>query len=198
MTSSVIPARLQFQCGHAALVTLPRVKGETTAQRNERVAFEKGAALARLCDFCTPALELVVAAVEEPVLVAEVAPIELVLAADAEADGVPELVEVAEPAVSVAEVELAPVTNGAAITVIEVAPVTADTVTEVVHAPAANGTAKPRTPRRRSVVTPGAIKRGYIVDYCLERLVNAVDIRDALRKASAFGASEVLSITREN
>src|SRR6266567_2456742 len=54
MMSSVIPARLQFQCGHAALVTLPRVKGETASQRNARVAFEKAAALARQCDFCGP------------------------------------------------------------------------------------------------------------------------------------------------
>ena len=41
MMPSVIPARLQFQCGHAALVTLPRVKGETATQRNDRVAREK-------------------------------------------------------------------------------------------------------------------------------------------------------------
>jgi len=54
--SSVIPARLQFQCGHAALVTLPRVKGESATQRNVRVAREKTAALARQCDFCAPAV----------------------------------------------------------------------------------------------------------------------------------------------
>src|SRR5215471_13307888 len=60
MMSSVIPARLQFQCGHAALVTLPRVKGETAAQRNDRVAREKSAALARQCDFCAPAVEVAV------------------------------------------------------------------------------------------------------------------------------------------
>jgi hypothetical protein len=56
MMSSVIPARLQFQCGHAAMVTLPRVKGESAAQRNDRVAREKSAALARQCDFCAPAV----------------------------------------------------------------------------------------------------------------------------------------------
>ena len=55
MMPSVIPARLQFQCGHAALVTLPRVKGETATQRNDRVAREKTAALSRQCDFCAPA-----------------------------------------------------------------------------------------------------------------------------------------------
>src|SRR5690349_3736966 len=56
MMPSVIPARLQFQCGHAALVTLPRIKGETAAQRNDRVAREKSAALSRQCDFCAPAV----------------------------------------------------------------------------------------------------------------------------------------------
>jgi hypothetical protein len=59
MMSSVIPARLQFQCGHAALVTLPRVKGETATQRNDRVAREKTAALARQCDFCAPSVAAV-------------------------------------------------------------------------------------------------------------------------------------------
>ena len=56
MMSSVIPARLQFQCGHAALVTLPRVKGESATQRNDRVAREKTAALSRQCDFCAPSV----------------------------------------------------------------------------------------------------------------------------------------------
>src|SRR5205085_4004492 len=73
MMSSVIPARLEFQCGHAALVTLPRVKGETSAQRNERVAREKSAARARQCDFCGPTVEVVVAA-PPPELAAMVAP----------------------------------------------------------------------------------------------------------------------------
>ena len=59
MMPSVIPARLQFQCGHAALVTLPRVKGESATQRNDRVAREKSAALARQCDFCAPAVAVV-------------------------------------------------------------------------------------------------------------------------------------------
>ena len=63
MMPSVIPARLQFQCGHAALVTLPRVKGESATQRNDRVAREKSSALARQCDFCAPSV-----AVAEPQL----------------------------------------------------------------------------------------------------------------------------------
>ena len=65
MMSSVIPARLQFQCGHAALVTLPRVKGESSVQRNERIAREKSAALTRQCDFCGPTVQVVVSASDE-------------------------------------------------------------------------------------------------------------------------------------
>src|SRR5438128_4186508 len=60
MMSSVIAARLVFQCGHAALVSLPRIKGETNAQRAERVAREKSAAQTRACDFCAQRLEVVV------------------------------------------------------------------------------------------------------------------------------------------
>ncbi len=60
MLSSVIPARLVFQCGHAALVSLPRIKGETSSQRGERVAREKSAAQVRACDFCGQRLEVVV------------------------------------------------------------------------------------------------------------------------------------------
>src|SRR6202158_3235839 len=54
MMSTVIPARLEFQCGHAALVSLPRVKGESFAQRTERIVREKSAAQARACAFCPP------------------------------------------------------------------------------------------------------------------------------------------------
>jgi hypothetical protein len=60
MMSSAIPARLQFQCGHAAMVSLPRVKGESATQRNDRVAREKSAALSRQCDFCAPAIVVAV------------------------------------------------------------------------------------------------------------------------------------------
>jgi ribonuclease E len=60
MMSSAIPARLQFQCGHAAMVSLPRVKGESATQRNDRVAREKSAALSRQCDFCAPAVVVAV------------------------------------------------------------------------------------------------------------------------------------------
>lgn len=58
MMTTAIPARLEFQCGHAALVSLPRIKGETSAQRQERIAGEKAQAQMRQCDFCSPTLVL--------------------------------------------------------------------------------------------------------------------------------------------
>ena len=66
MMSSVIPARLEFQCGHAALVSLPRVKGESAPERNERVSREKSAALGRQCDFCGPSVSVLVQAATAP------------------------------------------------------------------------------------------------------------------------------------
>ena len=84
---SVIPARLQFQCGHAALVTLPRVKGETATQRNDRVAREKTAALARQCDFCAPS----VAVVEPQLAAANGSHVEFALSDVAEPTSVTEL-----------------------------------------------------------------------------------------------------------
>jgi transposase-like protein len=60
MISSVIPARLEYSCGHAALVSLPRLKGETAAKRSERVNGEKAGARGRACDFCGPREQAVV------------------------------------------------------------------------------------------------------------------------------------------
>jgi hypothetical protein len=116
MTLSAIPARLEFQCGHAALVSLPRIKGENSAQRNERVAREKVAAQARSCDFCGPDVAIVVQgtapevetmsdAVLEPVLeavleeVLEAAAAEATLAIEALADEASAEVALSETAV---------------------------------------------------------------------------------------------------
>jgi len=52
--SLTVPARLQFACEHAALVSLPRIRGERARQQAERVAREKTATQARPCDFCAP------------------------------------------------------------------------------------------------------------------------------------------------
>src|SRR5438105_13289749 len=84
MMSSAIPARLQFQCGHAALVTLPRIKGETATQRNDRVAREKSAALARQCDFCAPAVSIAITGNRHSIETAAYAPEPEVILAVAE------------------------------------------------------------------------------------------------------------------
>src|SRR5437764_14491010 len=101
MMSSVIPARLEFQCGHAALVTLPRLKGETSAQRTQRVAREKTAALARQCDFCGPTSVAVDTLAQD--MSANYATVDDVLAAQPVAVAEPVAVVVAEP-VAVEEV----------------------------------------------------------------------------------------------
>ncbi|MDQ6675527.1 MAG: hypothetical protein M3069_33160 [Chloroflexota bacterium] len=53
-----MPARLEFACGHAALVSLASVKGESPRQRTERVEREKAAAQQRTCDFCARSVAL--------------------------------------------------------------------------------------------------------------------------------------------
>jgi transposase-like protein len=58
---SVVPARLEYACGHAGLVSLPMVKGESRRQRSQRVEAEKAAARLRSCDFCAPALSPAIA-----------------------------------------------------------------------------------------------------------------------------------------
>jgi transposase-like protein len=58
---SVVPARLEYACGHAGLVSLPLVKGESRRQRSERVEAEKAAARLRSCDFCAPSVSPAIA-----------------------------------------------------------------------------------------------------------------------------------------
>src|SRR6266852_4928900 len=53
-TLSVVHVRFEYACGHAALVSLPRLKAETPVQRTVRVKYEKAAAGQRSCDFCPP------------------------------------------------------------------------------------------------------------------------------------------------
>jgi hypothetical protein len=53
-TLSIVHVRFEYACGHAALVSLPRIKAESPARRKERVSHEKAAAGQRSCDFCPP------------------------------------------------------------------------------------------------------------------------------------------------
>jgi hypothetical protein len=205
MMPSVIPARLQFQCGHAALVTLPRVKGETATQRNDRVAREKSAALARQCDFCAPAVvEFAVngnhhasaeIAEPEPVVAISQPETELVVIADSQPE--PDVVADDEgpEAESIATTEREPLVAQAPAVIEEIIP--AETPV--------NGSAPARAPRRRAAqpaakVRAEAVARGrrFLVQYRVERMLRALDIHDALRQAASFGADQLTAITRED
>jgi hypothetical protein len=169
MMPSVIPARLQFQCGHAALVTLPRVKGETATQRNDRVAREKSAALSRQCDFCAPVNGAAHVEVADAVEASPVEELAVIVSAVPEPEPTPEpiaatLVEVPEPA--------QPETNGVA-------------------------TAKP-TRKTRARRQPARSGQEFVVEYRLERVVRAGSIREALQQAAGIGATNVIAITRED
>jgi hypothetical protein len=187
MMSSVIPARLEFQCGHAALVTLPRVKGETSAQRNERVAREKSAARARQCDFCGPTVQIVVAApAPSPVLVDHV-PVTVAETLEVTLPVAAEPIVSAEPAVTVAQDTVTQDT---------------ETVTEpepelVAEAPAVARTRRPR----QQILTrlePVARERRFVVKFRVERVLQATTIREAMRQAAALGATDILAIIRES
>jgi hypothetical protein len=171
MMSSVIPARLTFKCGHAALVTLPRVKGETSAQRNQRVAREKSDALLRQCDFCGPEVEVAVASNGSHVAV------------------VSDVLEAEPIVVSEAPTATEPVMEEA------VAPVETVLVEPTSTRPMVNGAPHPKRAQRRTAVVTG---QSYVVAYQIQRVVRAADIRDALRQAAAMGTGELLGITRED
>lgn len=198
--SSVIPARLQFLCGHAALVTLPRLKGESSAQRNERVAREKSAALARQCDFCGPTVQVAVATPEvvngNHMLTAELtAPEVETVVVEPVAEEEPIIVVVDEPVVFVEEEPVESIT--------EVIPQPIDAQPEPVHT---NGKThvRPVRPRRAAKIerqvmaTQPTTSTKFVVEYRVERLLTAASIRDALRQAEALGAVDVLAATRED
>ena len=207
MMSSVIPARLQFQCGHAALVTLPRIKGESSAQRNQRIAREKSAALARQCDFCGPAVEVVMSASDEVnnshMLAAELT------APEVETVVVEPLVVVEEPVVVVEEpiiVVEEPIIVVEEEPVVVIAEVLAEAVVTQPEKTHTNGkvvlkqTRQRRSaPARREVVTSQPTeRRQFVVEYRTERVLKAADIRDAMRQVTALGAVNILAATRAN
>jgi len=212
MMSSAIPARLQFQCGHAALVTLPRVKGESTAQRNQRIAREKSDALIRQCDFCGPTVAVAAATRPEEVNGTHMTAADVVAAQPVTAP----LVIAAEPVIVPEPViEPEPVVVAELVVVVE-EPVTlaAVPVLEVRAAPEPSAeplpVVQPVTRRARRQTTPKpvaqrvdrtsqVVSRGYtfLVEYQVEHVLRAANMRDALRQTAALGASEILAITRE-
>jgi hypothetical protein len=208
MLSTAIPARLEFHCGHAALVSLPRIKGESPAQRNLRIALEKSAALARACDFCGPRLvnplqvappaAVVSAPVEKPLSVvvpaavmAALPPVEeaaaVVVPAPVVSTAPPvEHVEKLEEAVPVA----APAPVEAPVPVI-IVPTRLDKRVPV----AAKRIRRKRTAR---LATNGAAAHRFTVSFRAEQVLVATDIRDALRQVESLGVAELVAITRLN
>jgi hypothetical protein len=207
MLSSAIPARLEFQCGHAALVSLPRIKGETSAQRNERVALEKRNARGRVCDFCAPRLEevaQVLPAAAPPVEVVSAAPpSELVLSAAAPHELVVSGPPPPEPVVPAAATP-APVVSAASPSAPELPgpPVPETGVSATPPALRANGQPVPARrklrprPRAEAVSGPLGLQR-FEIRFQVERVLQATNIRDALRQAESLGAAEVLAVTLE-
>jgi hypothetical protein len=179
--SSIIPARLEYQCGHAALVSLPRIKGETSAQRTQRVALEKSAALARQCDFCAPVVEVIQPVVPEPIAAAVDIPVAM-LVLEAAVDGMDgQQVNGTEPVIAAPERVIAAPER------VEPASTTGPRV-------------KLRATRTARARTRDAMRdrRQFLVQYRVERLIQAVDVRDALRQAASLGATDVLEIARQD
>jgi hypothetical protein len=170
MMSSVIPARLEFQCGHAALVSLPRVRGESPAQRTDRIGREKSAAKARSCDFCPPRVEVVQAA--QPVV-----PVEVQVQA---APPPPPVVVLRVPPV---ELPVPPV------------PTSTDGATTTSHKRASRLRRRP-APSAPSAQNGRAVSYRFVVRFRTEAVLEATNIRDALRQAESLGATEVLALSR--
>jgi hypothetical protein len=207
MMSSVIPARLEFQCGHAALVSLPRVKGESPAQRNDRIAREKSAAQSRSCDFCPPMAVIevaeavvVVAAQPAPALPPVAAPEPVVALA-------PEpVVALVEPAIALSEPVIAlpePVITLPVPVVALPVPVVAPLPVRAVPAISAAAVPSPKTRVARARQKPVSVVHNgqvtsyrFVVRFRTEAILQATDIRDALHQAESLGATELLALTR--
>lgn len=211
--SSAIPARLLFQCGHAALVTLPRVKGETAAQRNERIAREKNEALARQCDFCGPTVDVAVQTNGNHLEVADVLAAEPVVVAEQPIVAEEPVVFVEEPVLMLEDTEptqeLPVEQEEPVVMVVEesvpeleepVLVVEETIVTEPVIVFEESVSPSRRGRRRRTSTAPTqrvtSTARQYAVEYRVERILRATNIQDALRQAASLGAKEILAIDR--
>jgi len=207
MTFSAIPARLDYQCGHAALVSLPRIKGETSVQRTERITREKAAAQARACDFCGPDVAIVVQATAPDVEAVSQPDVEQVVEAVLN-----EVLEapVVEP-VAVELVVVEPVATDDTVLDVELSEAVAEAVAEIValaeseRGPEPVGEAAEEEPsattaratrRRRSTRSLEQELRTFTVQYRVERVIDASDIGDALRRVTQLGATDVLAISR--
>ncbi len=169
VSSGSIAAYLRFACGHAAMVSLPRIAGESASQREKRVALEKASAETRNCDFC-PALSEVV---------------ELPEAVTAE------IVEVVAP--------VAPATNGSPQTREAPVATTPEPKREPRRRAARVEYTNGRTKRVRASdavkATPAQLYQFRVV-FAADAVVEAATVWDALARADELGAVEVTRITR--
>jgi hypothetical protein len=203
------------------MVTLPKVKGESAAQRNDRVAREKTAALVRQCDFCAPSVALLEpqpaamngSHVDAPALETDVstaiADLSVIVPdepetppeADAEPVAIP-----AEPVVDVIPIEPEPSEPEVPHELV-IEAVIASHIEETVEPEAPASEPKPargrrarRAPARRTTPrrAPVVSSQRFRVEYQVERVVRAATVQAALRQVSALGAADVVAITRED
>jgi hypothetical protein len=171
VSSASIPVYLHFGCGHEAMVSLPRVRGESAGERTLRIAHEKAMAGARACDFCPPLataepVEAPVAMAEPVEAAAEELTIEAVIAAMPE-----ELLTIVEPAPAPT-----PSANGRA-------------------------TARPRgrprgTSRRQAPVAAATVGIRFRIGFVMETVLEAETIHDAVNQAESLGAVDIWSVIR--
>jgi hypothetical protein len=181
MALSVIPARLEYACGHAALVTLPSFRGEGSRLRSRRVEAQKSAAALRPCDFCPPSASLAPSDSEE-----------VGLLVNGSAAGSDETVAVKqEPLAAPVEIRNPELRK--------------QRTRSRSDARDARRAALPElsTSRRRRATSSGRIRQRdrarvleFRVRYEGEMVLEARDVRDALRQAEALGALDVTRIVR--
>jgi hypothetical protein len=170
---SGVPARLEYACGHHALVSLQGVKGETGVQRRQRIEREKAAALARPCDFCGPvAVEAVANGMREVIRATE----EFVGAAEQTVEGPVTVVEATSE-------------NG------DVSVEAEDSRVERPAAPEAAETPRPAKKRQRPKRQRQRPVR-FTVNFVGMREVEALDIYAAVQQAEALGLDEIIAVTR--
>lgn len=215
MMSSVIPARLEFGCGHVALVSLPRLKGENPSERNERIAREKAAARGRACDFCGP-VEPAPLEVQPAVPTGQLnghtpsvtrpgaeetlrafpprrpRPSTRRVSRAVAAPVAPVAAAVAQPAAPVAPAETPVATRRMALRA-AIAPVVK---------PKPEPAERKRTPRSarapRAARVAGTTLEHFQIQFRVETVLQAADIRAALKQVESLGATEVLSIVRQD
>jgi hypothetical protein len=197
---SSIPARMEYACGHAALLSLPRIKGESSRERNERIAREKRAAQMRVCDFCTPSEEPALASVTTADVPLPSTPPELELPLPSEAPPV-ELGALAPPVALVPSaevVEIPPAATPRARSRKAAGPAPARRPRPRPAADVASAMPRDRrrTPAAAVAAAPAPARHTYRVSYRAERVIEAVDILDAIAQAEALGATDISSLTR--